>query len=224
MYIKGCEKMEITTSGRGVGKYIPDEVQINLIFQSRSNDYQTALTEGNKSIDEFVNEVLVSLGFNNNDLKINNLTVREERKYNNQTGNNELVGYLFESDALLKFPYDKDLIALFLNLISKLTNPPHFTLNFGLKNEEQHKNELLQKAYQDALNKAEVIAKFANKQIKEPLKVSFEPLNQPFSSLSSFDSRNILYSNETNINNFVNYLNPMDIEIEETLYALFLAE
>jgi len=216
--------MEITTIGRGVGKYIPDEVQISLVFQSRSSDYQTVLTEGNKSIDEFVNEVLVSLGFNNNDLKINNLTVREEWKYNNQTGNNELVGYLFESDALLEFPYDKDLIALFLNSFSKLTDPPHFTLNFGLKNEEQYKNELLQKAYQDALNNAEVIAKSANKQIKEPLKVSFEPLNQPFNSLSSFESRNILYSNENNINSFVNYLNPMDIEVEETLYALFLAE
>ena len=216
--------MEITTIGRGKGKYVPDEVQINLVFQSRSIDYQTALTEGNKGIDEFVNEVLVKLGFNKNDLKIRNLIVREERKYNNQTGNNELVGYLFESDALLEFPYDKALITLFLNSISKLTNPPHFTLNFGLKNEEQHKNELLQKAYQDALNKAEVIAKSANKKVKESLKVSFEPLNQPFSSLSSFDSRNILYTNETNINNFVNYLNPVDIEVEEILYALFLAE
>lgn len=216
--------MEITTIGRGKGKYVPDEVQINLVFQSRSIDYQTALTEGNKGIDEFVNEVLVKLGFNKNDLKIRNLIVREERKYNNQTGNNELVGYLFESDALLEFPYDKALITLFLNSISKLTNPPHFTLNFGLKNEEQHKNELLQKAYQDALNKAEVIAKSANKKVKESLKVSFEPLNQPFSSLSSFDSRNILYTNETSIDNFVNYLNPVDIEVEEILYALFLAE
>ena len=215
--------MEITTIGRGKGKYVPDEVQINLVFQSRSSAYQTALTEGNKSIDEFVNEVLISLGFNNNDLKINNLTVREERKYNNQTGNNELVGYLFESDALLKFSYDKDLIALFLNLVSKLTNPPHFTLNFGLKNEEQHKNELLQKAYQDALNYAEAIAKAANKKIKEPLKVSFEPLNQPFISSSVLDSRNVLYANESNIDNLVSYLNPMDIEVEEVLYALFLA-
>ena len=216
--------MEITTIGRGKGKYVPDEVQINLVFQSRSRDYQTALTKGNKSIDEFVNEVLIKLGFNKNDLKIRNLIVREERKYNNQTGNNELVGYLFESDALLEFPYDKALITLFLNSISKLTNPPHFTLNFGLKNEEQHKDELLQNAYQDALNKAEVIAKSANKKVKEPLKVSFEPLNQPFISSSEFDSRNILYSNETNIDNFVNYLNPMDIEVEVTLYALFLAE
>jgi len=124
--------MEITTIGRGVGKYIPDEVQINLVFQSRSSAYQTALTEGDKSIDEFVNEVLIKLGFNKNDLKIRNLIVREERKYNNQTGNTELIGYLFEANALLEFPYNKDLIALFLNLISKLTNPPHFTLNFGL--------------------------------------------------------------------------------------------
>ena len=31
-------------------------------------------------------------------------------------------------------------------------------------------------------------------------------------------------ANETNIDNFVNYLNPTDIEVEETLYALFLAE
>jgi len=216
--------MEITTIGRGVGKYIPDEVQINLVFQSRSSAYQTALTEGDKSIDEFVNEVLIKLGFNKNDLKIRNLIVREERKYNNQTGNTELIGYLFEANALLEFPYNKDLIALFLNLISKLTNPPHFTLNFGLNDEEQHKNELLQKAYQDALNKAGVIAKSANKKVKEPLKVSFEPSNQPFSSLSSLDSRNVLYTNKSNIDNFVNYLNPMDIEVEETLYALFLAE
>lgn len=216
--------MEITTIGRGKGSFVADEVQISLLFQNRSNNYETVLKEGNESINDFVNQVLLPLGFSKEDLETKNLIVKEERQYNHQTRVNELIGYLFESEALLKFPYDKDLIALFLNAVSRLNMPPQFTLNFGLINEEKYHDELLDKAYQDALRQAKVIIESSKKEVKDTLKVSFEPLNQPFISPSSFSSRNILLANENNFDNFVNYLNPMNIEIEEVLYVLFLAE
>lgn len=216
--------MEITTLGRGKGIYVPDEVQIHLLFQNRSKDYETVLNEGNKSIDDFVNQVLNGLGFTKNDLKIRNINVKEEKEYNNITKSYDLVGYLFEGDALLKFPYDKDLIALFLILMAKLENPPQFNLEFGLINEEKYKKELIEEAYQDALTQASIIANSANKKITDTLKVSFQPLDEPFVSSTDFTSKNILYANENNVNDFVNYLNPINIEVEEVLYGLFLAE
>lgn len=216
--------MEITTIGKGKGSFVPDEVYINLFFRTRSKNYELVLNEGNKSIDEFVNQVLIGLGFTKNDLKIRNINVKEEKEYNNITKSYDLVGYLFEGDALLKFPYDKDLIALFLTLMAKLENPPQFNLEFGLMSEEQYKKELMEKAYQDALSQASIIANAANKKIIDTLKVSFQPLDEPFVSNTSFMSKNILYANENNVNDFVNYLNPINIEIEEILYGLFLAE
>lgn len=214
--------MEISTVGKGKASFTPNELKIRLQFKNYSEVYQTALTLGNDSIDEFINNVLIKLGFNKENLKFIELTVREERKYNNQTGINDLIGYVFEGEALLKTSYDKDLIALFLNLMSKVSNPPQFTLNFGLKDEEKYKKELLEKAYQDALKQAVIIANAANKEIKDTLKTSYEPLNQPFISSSSFSNREILYANESN--NFINYLNPQDIEVEQVIYSLFLAE
>ena len=214
--------MEIATIGKGKGSFKPDEMQIRLQFKSYSEDYQEALINGNNSIDEFVNKVLIGLGFNKEDLKFIDLTVREERKYNNQTGNNELIGYIFNGEGILKVSYDKDLIALFLSLMSKQSNPPEFTLNFGLKDEEKYKKELLERAYKDALRQAIIIANAANKEVKDTLKTSYEPLNEPFISSSSFSNREILYANESN--NFINYLNPQNIEVEQVIYALFLAE
>ena len=216
--------MEITTFGKGKGSFVPDEVYINLLFRLRSNNYETVLNEGNKSIDDFVNQVLIGLGFTKNDLKIRNINVKEEKEYNNITKSYDLVGYLFEGDALLKFPYDKDLIALFLILMAKLENPPQFNLEFGLINEEKYKKELIEEAYQDALTQASIIANSANKKITDTLKVSFQPLDEPFVSSTDFTSKNILYANENNVNDFVNYLNPINIEVEEVLYGLFLAE
>ena len=216
--------MEITTIGKGKGSFVPDEVYINLFFRARSKNYEIVMSEGNKSIDEFFNQVLIGLCFTKDDLKIRNINVKEEKEYNNITKSYDLVGYLFEGDALLKFPYDKDLIALFLTLMAKLENPPQFNLEFGLMNEKQYKKELMEKAYQDALSQASIIANAANKKIIDTLKVSFQPLDEPFVSSTSFFSKNILYANENNVNDFVNYLNPINIEVEEVLYGLFLAE
>lgn len=215
--------MEINTIGKSKGSFKPDEVRINLTFKARSRIYDEVLNIGNKSIDDFVNEVLIKLGFSKNDLQIRNLIVNEETKYNNQTNSYDLLGYLFESEALLKFPYDKDLIALFLKLINKLTNSPQFVLNFGLIDEEKYRDELIEKAYLDSLDKATVIGEAANKKIVDVLKVSFQPLDNLYSSNTSFDTR-LMYMKHDEINSFVNYLNPMDIELEEIVYSLFKAE
>ena len=215
--------MEINTIGKSKGSFKPDEVRINLTFKARSRTYDEVLNIGNKSIDDFVNEVLIKLGFSKNDLQIRNLIVNEETKYNNQTNSYDLLGYLFESEALLKFPYDKDLIALFLKLINKRTNSPQFILNFGLIDEEKYRNELIEKAYLDSLDKATVIGEAANKKIVDVLKVSFQPLDNLYSSNTSFDTR-LMYMKHDEINSFVNYLNPMDIELEEIVYSLFKAE
>ena len=69
--------MEITTIGKGKGSFVPDEIYINLFFRTRSKNYEIVMSEGNKSIDEFVNQVLIGLGFTKDDLKIRNINVQK---------------------------------------------------------------------------------------------------------------------------------------------------
>lgn len=216
--------MEIITIGQSKMMVTPDKIGININFQNRSKSYEEALQKGTRSINEFIEQVLIPLGFTKNDLKTNNIGIREEKRYDNNTNTYEIIDYIFENNSLLEFPYDKDLLTLYLKQVSTLTNPPFFNIDFNLENEEFYKKQLIEKAYQDALEKAEIIANTVNKKIKEILKVSYEPLNQEFSSRTSLNSEQIMYTNYNNIDSFVNYLTPLDIEIEITLNYLFQAE
>lgn len=216
--------MEIITIGQSKMMVTPDKIGININFQNRSKNYEEALQKGTRSINEFIEQVLIPLGFTKNDLKTNNIGIREEKRYDNNTNTYEIIDYIFQNNSLLEFPYDKDLLTLYLKQVSTLTNPPFFNIDFNLENEEFYKKQLIEKAYQDALEKAEIIANTVNKKIKEILKVSYEPLNQEFSSRTSLNSEQIMYTNYNNIDSFVNYLTPLDIEIEITLNYLFQAE
>lgn len=216
--------MEIITIGQSKMMVTPDKIGININFQNRSKSYEEALQKGTRSINEFIEQVLIPLGFTKNDLKTNNIGIREEKRYDNNTNTYEIIDYIFQNNSLLEFPYDKDLLTLYLKQVSTLTNPPFFNIDFNLENEEFYKKQLIEKAYQDALEKAEIIANTVNKKIKEILKVSYEPLNQEFSSRTSLNSEQIMYTNYNNIDSFVNYLTPLDIEIEITLNYLFQSE
>lgn len=220
------EDMEILVEGKGSKYFTPNEITFNLNFVVKGNTYEEVLKTGSKSVEIFINEVLIKNGFAKEDLKTRSFVIREENKYNNETKNQEFDGYSYNQYATLSFDYNKDLLAILMEDISKLENPPTYQITFGLKDERKVRNEVLGLAYKNAEEKAYAIAQAAGKTLKRCTKVDSKPFDTVYISESNLDYS--LMSRAKTISNVADIITtsftPEDIEIIERLYCLWIAE
>lgn len=225
--------MDIMVEGTGKRFYKPDEVEISLNFYTKTGSYETALEEGTRDVQIFIENVLQQMQFSKEDLKTRSFRVYEEKRYDYEKKVEIKFGFAYTQGATLKFDYDINVVAEFMERVSKLLNPPKYTIAFNVKNEQQSKNEAMADAYNNAKEKAEAIAKTAGKTLKECIKTDFRPFEERVHSRSSLGSG--MFEEEradfavgakkmSAQDTITNIFTPEDIEISETLYCLWLAE
>lgn len=218
--------MEIIVQGNGKEYFAPDEIILNIKFNIIGNSYKEALIKGTDMVEQFVNLILLKNGFSKEDMKTKNFIIREQYRYDNLTQKDIFEGFLYEQRAHVKFDYDKDKLSYMMVEISNLDNAPQCQIKFGLKNENQCRKIVLSKAYQEAFDKAGVIAESANKTLKNCIKVDCKSFDRNYISNASLDS-SLFYNEESNIEyskSISNTFTPEDIEITEVLYCLWIAE
>ena len=218
--------MEIIVQGKGNEYFAPNEVILNISFNTIGLTYEEVLEKGTKNVQYFVDEILQKNGFQKEDMKTRNFVIREETKYNNVTRNYDHDGYSFSQIAMLRFDYDKELMAKIMVAISKLENAPMCQIKFGVKDEKECKRKILAKAYKDAEVQAHAIAEAAGKTLKYCQKVDFKPFTTDYVSNAFFGS-DMMYAEKAvrgAAETIVNTFTPEDIELSETLYCLWIAE
>lgn len=226
--------MDIMVEGTGKRFYRPDEVEIDLNFYTKAGSYESALEDGTKDVQIFIEKILEQMQFSKEDLKTRSFRVYEEKRYDYEKKIEIKYGFAYTQSATLKFDYDINVVAEFMEKVSKLKNPPKYTIGFSVKNLQQSKNEALADAYNMAKEKAEAIAKTAGKTLKECIKTDFRAFEERVHSRSSLDG---IFEEETA--NFgmrfqakkmsaqdtiTNIFTPEDIEISETLYCLWITD
>ncbi len=225
--------MDIMVEGTGKRFYKPDEVEISLNFYTKTESYKTALEEGTRDVQTFIENVLQQMQFSKEDLKTRSFRVYEEKRYDYEKKVEIKFGFAYTQGATLKFDYDVNVIAEFMERVSKLLNPPKYTIAFNVKNEQKSKNEAMADAYNNAKEKAEAIAKTAGKILKECIKTDFRPFEERVYSRSSLGSE--MFEEErvdfavgakkmSAQDTITNIFTPEDIEISETLYCLWVAD
>lgn len=225
--------MDIMVEGTGKRFYKPDEVEISLNFYTKTGSYETALEEGTRDVQIFIENVLQQMQFSKEDLKTRSFRVYEEKRYDYEKKVEIKFGFAYTQGATLKFDYDINVVAEFMERVSKLLNPPKYTIAFNVKNEQQSKNEAMADAYNNAKEKAEAIAKTAGKTLKECIKTDFRPFEERVYSRSTLGS-GMFEEERTDFavrakkmsaqDTITNIFTPEDIEISETLYCLWFAE
>lgn len=215
--------MEIITTGIGEESYKPDQIILTLTFVFKDNLYDEVLENGTKSVLDFVNNILYKYGFSEEDIKTKSFIIKEEQKYNEETRSYDFDGYSYNQTVILKFDYELDKLTNMMKDISKLSNPPYYKIEFSLKDEEKVKKELISKAYNDAKEKANIIALASNKILKDCTKVSFKPLDVDFLSLTSLDN-SAMYLKEASMPLMNKIFTPEDITLSETIYCLWISE
>lgn len=218
--------MEIVVQGKGVEYFTPDEVILNISFNTKDQSYEEALSNGVKNVEKFVNELLLQNGFTADDMKTRNFVVKEDKKYNEMTRTYIFDGFSFNQNATLKFDYNKERMAKIIEAFSKLENAPSCQINFGVKDAKECKGKIIAKAYKEAELQAQAIASAAGKSLKQCVKVDFKPFTTEYFSQSNLDT-NMMYANDTRLGAvpaIINTFTPEDIELSETLYCLWITE
>lgn len=228
--------MDIIVEGVGKKFYTPDEVEINLDFYTRADSYESALENGTKNVEIFINDVLEKMNFNKEIMKTRSFRVYEEKQYDYDKKIYIKLGYAYTQQANIKFDYSMNTIAEFMDMVSKLENPPKYHLVFNVKDIKKCKDEVLAEAYNKAKNKAETIAKAAGKELKECVKTDFRPFEERVISRSSLNSQDMYMEKEMSIDGakfgmakrtgvqetIQTIFTPEDVEITETLYCLWI--
>ena len=228
--------MDIIVEGIGKKFYSPDEVEINLDFYTRDDSYERALENGTKNVESFINDVLERMNFNKEIMKTRSFRVYEEKQYDYDRKKYIKLGYAYTQQANIKFDYSMNIIAEFMDMVSKLNNPPKYHLSFNVKDIKGCKDEVLAEAYNKAKEKAETIAKAAGKELKECVKTDFLPFEESVVSRSSLNSQDMYMEKEMSIgastfgmakktgvqDTIQTIFTPEDIEITETLYCLWI--
>ena len=228
--------MDIIVEGVGKKFYTPDEVEINLDFYTRADSYESALESGTKNVEIFINDVLEKMNFNKEIMKTRSFRVYEEKQYDYDKKIYIKLGYAYTQQANIKFDYSMNTIAEFMDMVSKLENPPKYHLVFNVKDIKKCKDEVLAEAYNKAKDKAETIAKAAGKELKECVKTDFRPFEERVISRSSLNSQDMYMEKEMSIDGakfgmakrtgvqetIQTIFTPEDVEITETLYCLWI--
>lgn len=205
--------MEIFVEGIGRKFVSPDQVVANIFFSTRAKTYKDAIEKGLNNVNTFNNLVLIGSGLEEKDLQTRNFSVNEERMYNEATRKNETVGYIFNQFATLRIDYDNELLSKILQLSSSLENAPEINFQFGLKDETKYLKELIEKAYNDARNKAGIMATTAGKKIKDAIMLDLNGasnINYRLSE-SNFDSSILRTMALNNVD--TTSIHPEDIEL-----------
>ena len=224
--------MDIMVKGTGTRYYKADEVGIILNFRTNTDSYETALEKGTKDVQIFIEEILDQMNFSKEDMKTRSFRVYEDKRYDYKHNVEKSYGFVYEQMAKLKFDYDINVVAEFMDRVSKLSNPPKYTISFNVKDKKKIKEEALADAYNMAKEKAEAIAKAAGKNLKECIKTDFRPFEEKVYSNSSLDGEMFaerrrgaagpeMASAERTIKTI---FTPEDIEISETLYCLWITD
>ena len=217
--------MEIHVEGEALEYVSPDQVILNIEFKKKGESYNAVLTEGIESVKTFIEQILIPNSIDKEDLKIRNFTREEDKKYNNELKKYEKVGFLFNQEAVLRFDYDKILLASIMISLSNLKNPPLCYVEFGLKDKKEVQKNILSKAYEDDKIKAEAIAIASKKKLKDCIKTEFlKKSNSEF--ISNFSIEEGIFNSplEVQTKNIVNTLIPEDIKLSEKLYCLWITE
>ena len=209
---------------------------MKLDFYTRADSYESALENGAKNVQSFINDVLERMNFNKEIMKTRSFRVYEEKQYDYDRKKYIKLGYAYTQQANIKFNYSMNIIAEFMDMVSKLKNPPKYHLLFNVKDIKGCKDEVLGEAYNKAKEKAETIAKAAGKELKECVKTDFIPFEESVVSRSSLNSQDMYMEKEqsfgasnfdmaksTGVQDTIQTIfTPEDVEITETLYCLLI--
>lgn len=216
--------MDIIVEGNGQKDFKPNQVVLSFTFETKDSSYEKALEKGVSNVNEYC-KVLYDLGFKNGELKTRSFRVSENRRYDNDKKIYVNEGFIYTQDATLKFDYDMDKLSELMEVTSKSKTAPRYIINFNVKDNKEAQEDILALAYNDAKSQAEAIAKASGNELKECLKISFEPFDTKTYSPTMYEGEMMRKGSIGSVReNIINTFVPEDITLSATIYCHFITK
>lgn len=153
----------IRVTGKGNLKVKPDTTRLMITLNGVYPEYAETINRSTAET-EALRELLVEVGFNSSAMKTLSFDVDTEFESYRDENNDykrRFVGYKFTHTLKVDFPSDNELLGKTLFTLSRSNLAPEFRISYIVADPEAVKNELIGKAVEDAMKKAEVLAKAA---------------------------------------------------------------
>ena len=167
-------KRTIRVTGKGNLKVQPDQIRILISLEDTFALYEEAVRESAKQTEE-VKAVLCGAGLEKKSVKTLDFGVRP--KYENYQYNDvwkkRLIGYTFSHEMKVEFDRDQELLGKVLEKLASCPRHPEFDIEYTIKDEEEAKSKLLEKAVKDSKRKAEILCGASDVRLGELVTIDY---------------------------------------------------
>ncbi len=169
--------MPRTITVKGVGRVSakPDYIVLSLSMYSHDQRYDQAMEQSGRKLEQ-LRDSICSAGFEKEDLKTTNFTVRTDYKnVRDRSGNSTKVfnGYVIDQDLKLSFDFDSERLSRVLAVVSECFSNPEVSIQFTMEDPTAISDALLQSAAENAKKKAEVLCASAGVKLGELQSINY---------------------------------------------------
>jgi uncharacterized protein len=159
-------------TGTGKISVTPDLANISFPVSTTKKNYKSAILSLNEKVN-LLRDIVSKNGIDKNLVKTSDYNVHRETRYNEDTEEYDFVGFKASHSMSLELPLDNKLLNSLLMEIAESFRELDFSLRFTAKETEEHKQQLMESAIQNARASAEIIAKASGVELKEILHIDF---------------------------------------------------
>ncbi len=210
----------IRVTGKGQIKVKPDVTRITMTLNGIKKDYAKTL-EFSVEDTEKLKSILQPFGFESSDVKTLRFDVDAE--YESYQERNQykrrFVGYKYEHVLKIEFDSDNKRLGKILYALAHAAIQPEFRISYTVKDPEASKNLLLGKAVEDAMAKADVLAKASGVSLKEiqSIDYSWGTINFEVAPMRNM----AMCADECAEKSFDMDIEPDDIEVSDTVTVIW---
>lgn len=171
MRMKGRAKMMRTIKVTGKGKIAvkPDKIRLYVNKEELCKEYEDTLRRSTEDT-ELLKDLFEKLGFQRKDLKtvyFNVDTEYESYQDRDKSWKRRFKGYKYNHHMKIEFAADNKRLGQVLYALAHSSLRPEFSIEYTVADVEKCKNELLHKAIEDSIQKAQVLTTAANVKLGE---------------------------------------------------------
>ena len=208
---------ELKITGEGKLALEPDITYIKLPITQHAYEYKQAVDSLNEKV-KLVHQIIEKNGIDKSRLKTTNFNVDEIWSPYQKNKERTFEGYSASHDLTLELPINNQLISNVLSALTGNNAGIQFSIRFDVADKHKYKDQLIQKAVNDAIQSAQTIANTAGIKLKEIININYS-----FSEIV-FHNENVLYEADLNYSEAMPDFSPQSINAEKNITIVWRIE
>ncbi len=162
----------LTVRGRGTASAEPDLTILSFGVVGRHPSYSASVEELNGRV-EALREDLEAAGVERVRLKTTSFDVRDDRRYDRDTGKHVFLGYEASHRLRLELPFDKELLNGVLARLAQSASEAAVTISFEVSDVKSLRRRAMRAAVADAREGARVLAEASGATLGEIMSIDY---------------------------------------------------